>query len=122
MKIFFIMLLMVAAGFTAHSQEMQTKENNSQPTNSVYSYAYISVEGKPFSKKLKVEVDLGDQPEQIKVAKELSETLANKKFYAAILNYMSEQKFELVQTQDQNFNYMGSGGTSGIVLIMKKKE
>jgi hypothetical protein len=87
-----------------------------------YSYAYISVAGKLLSKKLKVEVDFGDTPEQIKAGKEYSELLTNKKSYAAILNYMVESEFELVETLDYMETYQGSGGTSGIVFIMRKKK
>jgi len=87
-----------------------------------YSYAYISVEGKIFSKKLNVQVDLGDTPEQMKEGKEFSEILSNKKSYAAVLNFMVDHQFELVNTFDYNFTSQGSGGTSGIVFIMRKKE
>lgn len=87
-----------------------------------HSYAYVSVEGKSFSKKLKVKVDFGDTPEQIKSGEEYSQILTNKKSYAAILNYMVENKFELVETLDYTENFQGSGGTSGIVFIMRKKE
>jgi len=42
-------------------------------------YAYVSVSGKIFSKKLKVQVDLSDTDEQIVKGKELSELLTDKK-------------------------------------------
>jgi len=87
-----------------------------------YSYTYISVEGKLFSKKLKVQVDFGDTPEQIDKGREYSEFLTNKKSYAAVLNYMVEKQFELVNTLELNTSFQGTGGTSGIVFIMKKKE
>ncbi len=87
-----------------------------------YEYAYISVSGKMFSKKLKVNVDFGDTPEQIKAGEEYSEKLTNKKSYAAVLNYMVENQFELVETLDYTSNYEGTGGTSGIVFIMRKKK
>jgi hypothetical protein len=35
---------------------------------------------------------------------------------------MVENKFELVETLDYTENFQGSGGTSGIVFIMRKKE
>jgi hypothetical protein len=65
-----------------------------------YSYAYISISGKLFSKKLKVEVDFGDEPKQIAEGDKYSELLTNKKSYAAVLNYMVENQFELVETLD----------------------
>jgi len=90
--------------------------------NEGYSYAYIAIYGKLFSKKMKVNVDFGDTPEQIRAGDEYSENLSNKKSYAAVLNYMVENQFELVETLDYTYNYQGSGGTSGIVFIMRKKE
>ncbi len=90
--------------------------------DSTYSYAYISVRGKLFSKKLKVTVDFGDTPEQLKKGEEFSEILTDKKSYAAVLNYMVDKKFELVETFDYIYTYQGSGGTSGIVFIMRRRE
>lgn len=86
------------------------------------SYAYIRVEGKFLSKKLKVKVDLGDSEPELNEGDRLSEILTNKKSYAAVLNHMSELGYELVNTLDLTSNYNGSGGTSGIVYIMKKVE
>ncbi|QRY60507.1 hypothetical protein [Sphingobacterium siyangense] len=65
-----------------------------------YLYAYIRVEGKFISKKLKVKVDLGDSDEQITEGEKLSEVLTNKKSYASILNYMSKIGYELLQTKN----------------------
>lgn len=87
-----------------------------------YSYAYISINGKVFSKKLKVEVDFGDTPEQIAEGEKYSELLTNKKSYAAVLNYMVDNQFELVETLDYIFTSQGSGGTYGVVFIMRKKK
>jgi hypothetical protein len=87
-----------------------------------HSYAYISIDGKLFSRKLKVVVDLGDTPEQIREAEEYSEKLTNIKSYAAVLNYMVEKQFELVEVLDYSQNFQGTGGTSGIVFIMRKKK
>ena len=67
-----------------------------------------------------MQVDFGDTPEQIRAGKEYSDRLTNKKSYAAVLNYMVENQFELVQTLDYTESYSGSGGTSGIVFIMRK--
>lgn len=86
------------------------------------SYAYIRVEGKFLSKKLKVKVDLGDTEKQIEDGERLSDILSNKKSYASVLNYMSELGYELVNTLDLTSNYNGSGGTSGIVYVMKRKD
>ena len=85
-----------------------------------YSYSYLTVMGKTFSKKLSVEVDLGDTPEQIELGKSYSEILNNKKSYAAILNYMADEKYELVESRDIVGSYQGTGGSYGIILIMRK--
>jgi hypothetical protein len=96
--------------------------NETIAQNQEYSYAYISINGKSFSKKLKVTVDFGDTPEQISEGEKYSELLTNKKSYAAVLNYMVDNQFELVETLDYISTYQGTGGTSGVVFIMKKKE
>ena len=88
--------------------------------SSSYSYSYLTVKGKAFSKKLSVEVDLGDTSEQIELGKSYSEILNNKKSYAAILNYMADKKYELVESRDIVGSYQGTGGSYGIILIMRK--
>ncbi|GEP96725.1 hypothetical protein [Chitinophaga cymbidii] len=115
MRMILTLVFITALCMTSFSQSIQQTQDRK------YSYAYILVEGKLFSKKLKVTVDFGDTPEQIKAGKEFSEKLTNKKSYAAVLNYMVENQFELVETLDYASSYMGSGGTDGIVFIMRKK-
>lgn len=119
MRIILTLTLLAGIGLTAFSQDNQ--DTGLAKPIPAYSYAYISIEGKAFSKKLKVEVDLGDTPEQIQAGKEYSEILTNKKSYAAVLNYMVENQFELVETLDYSLLYAGSGGTYGIIFIMRKK-
>jgi len=85
-------------------------------------YAYVSISGKSFSKKIKVAVDFGDSPEQIAEGKKYSELLTNKRSYAAVLNYLVDNQFELVETLDYTSTSQGTGGTSGIVFIMRKKK
>ncbi|WP_154647859.1 hypothetical protein [Pedobacter arcticus] len=109
-------MILVANFCFAQSQDIQNAPD------STYSYAYISVAGKVFSKKLKVEVDFGDTPEQIIASQDFSEYLTDKKSYAAVLNYMVGKQFELVNTLGLNRLSEGSGGTSGVVFIMKRKK
>ena len=111
----FILTIILALVLTTFSTVLFAQDQ-------AYTYAYISVSGKLFSKKLKVEVDFGDTPEQIKAGEEYSEILTNKKSYAAVLNYMVDNQFELVETLEYTYSYEGTGGTSGIVFIMKKKK
>lgn len=101
-------------GQFSYSQDLKIK------AKTTYSYAYITVIGKTFSKKLTVQVDFGDTPEQIILGKDYSEILNNKKSYSAILNYMSERQYELVESRENTFSYQGTGGTSGIIFILKR--
>lgn len=86
MRGFLLVILFLFLNYVSLAQEKQLENNLS------YTYAYISVEGKTLSKKLIVTVDLGDTPAQIAAGKKYSETLTNRKSYAAILNYMVEEK------------------------------
>lgn len=112
-------LLLTLVCIIAFSAACFSQSNNQAQQ---FSYAYITIEGKGFSKKLKVDVDLGDTPEQVQAGKEYSEILTNKKSYAAVLNYMAEHQYELVESRDINSSFQGTGGSSGIVLIMRKKQ
>lgn len=101
---------------------VETKTATENPAqHQQYTYAYIVIKGKFLSKKLKVNVDLGETEEQLKAGKEYSEFLTNKTSYAAILNHMVDHDFELVETLDYTTVTSGDGGTSGIVFVMKKK-
>ncbi|GAA4178030.1 hypothetical protein GCM10022218_27920 [Sphingobacterium ginsenosidimutans] len=119
-KLSLIILLTICCLSSSFAQSTTNSANNE--IHNTFSYAYIRVEGKFLSKKLKVKVDLGDSDEQIAEGEKLSEILTNKKSYASILNYMSKIGYELVNTFDLTDNYNGSGGTSGIIYIMKKAE
>ena len=122
MRKFILLALITAISFTTYSQVNETAKEKVQK----YSYAYISVSGKMFSKKLKVIVDLGDTPEQIKLGEEYSDVLTNRKSYAAILNYMVDNEYELVETltleESSSAQGTGYGGTSGVIFIMKRKK
>ena len=124
MRNILMLAFIVTINLSAFSQDNQTEKEKNQ--NQAFSYAYISVEGKLFSKKLNVEVDFGDTPEQIKAGQEYTEILTNRKSFAAILNHMVENEFELVETltliENRTNQGTGSGGTSGIIFIMKKKK
>ena len=117
-----ILTLMFIATISLTSLSQNVQDTSITKQTQSFSYAYISIEGRAFSKKLKVEVDFGDTQEQIIAGKEFSEKLSTKRSYAAVLNHMVDNQFELVQTLDYNFIYAGSGGTAGIVFIMRKKK
>ncbi len=116
-----LIIFLTICCLSSSSAQSTINSSNNEIHNS-FSYAYIRVEGKFLSKKLKVKVDLGDSDEQIAEGEKLSEILTNKKSYAAILNYMSKIGFELVNTFDLTRSSDGSGGTSGIIYVMKKAE
>jgi hypothetical protein len=119
MRLLLTLAFIIAARYAAIAQNY--KDTAYKNESQTYYYAYITIEGKGFGKKLKVEVDLGDTPEQMKAGKEYSEILTNKKSYAAVLNYMSANEFELVESRDNSFSFQGTGGTYGIIFIMKRK-
>jgi hypothetical protein len=119
MRMILILVLITTISLTAFSQDVQGTEIKNQIQT--YSYAYITIEGKGFGKKLKVDVDFGDTPEQVKSGEEYSQILTNKKSYAAVLNHMAENQYELVESRDISFSYQGTGGTSGIIFIMRKR-
>ena len=121
-KMILALAIMATSSLAAFSQDTQKAQIENQTQDKTYSYAYISVQGKLFSKKLYVQVDFGDTPDKINAGKEYSEMLTDKKSYAAVLNYMVEKEFELVSTLALTENFQGSGGTSGIIFIMKKKK
>ena len=63
-------LVFIALSLSSFSQTVQRTKTEVRVQDKIYSYAYILVEGKLFSKKLKVSVDFGDTPEQLKAGKE----------------------------------------------------
>ncbi len=119
MRLLLTLTFIVVVFHTATGQSIKDTAYQKQSEN--YTYAYITIEGKGFGKKLKVDVDLGDTPEQVTAGKEYSEILTNKKSYAAVLNHMADKQYELVESRDYSFSYQGTGGTYGIIFIMKKK-
>ncbi len=122
MRIILTLAFVAIISLTASSQDVQKTKIENQTQDQTFSCAYIKIENKILTKKLKVDVDFGDTPEQIKTGKEYSEKLTNKISVASVLNYMFENQFELVQTLDLNSTYQGTGGTSGIIFIMRKKK
>ena len=95
-------------------------------TLSVYSqdqkteYAFVQVDGRELSQKLDVHVDFGDSPQQIEAGRLYSKELTGKKSYAAILNYMSENKFELVESLSSKMPAVLTGETSRVTFVMKR--
>lgn len=120
MKQIFTLALLLTIYNTSYSQNTKEIPSNGLSQIKDNSYVYITVQGKDFSKKLKVIVDFGDTPELIKLGQEYSDLLTNKKSYAAILNYMAENQFTLVESRDIVSSFQGTGGSAGIILIMRK--
>ena len=85
-------------------------------------YVYISVSGRLFSKKLHIVVDFGDKPEEIVKSEKYTEILTGRKSYIGVLNYMSDDGYELIETLEFTSLYQGTGGTSGLGFILKKKK
>lgn len=120
MKQIFTLALLLTIYNTSYSQNTKEIVSNGLSQIKDNSYVYITVQGKDFSKKLKVIVDFGDTPELIKLGQEYSDLLTNRKSYAAILNYMAENQFTLVESRDVAVIANGYGGSEGIILIMRK--
>jgi hypothetical protein len=83
-------------------------------------YVFIMVTGKIFSKKLNVEVDFGDSPEQVKKSEEYSQALDGKKSWVAVLNYMLTKGYEMVELCELVSTYSGTGGTTGLGYFMRR--
>lgn len=118
MKRLLLILVTTMIGFTALAQEQKAPSSKTSTT-----YAYVAVSNKNLSKKLKVKVDLGDTGEQQKEGKRLSDELKNKSSHAAILNYMAEKDFELIETiAKQHPHSTDAGAVDGIIFIMRKSQ
>ncbi len=84
-------------------------------------YVYVAVTGRLFSKKLNVAIDFGDKTDQIIKSEKYSEVLNGRKSYIGVLNYMFEEGYELVETMEFTSMSQGTGGTSGLGFILKRK-
>lgn len=113
--------LFLTSAQLAHAQDTRQSANSSLRSDYPSLYAIVTVVGKAFSKKLKVEVELGETPDQINIAKEYADSLTNKKSYATILNFMAAAGFELVESRDNNLSIQGTGGTYNTMFILRKK-
>lgn len=91
-----------------------------QNENSGDEYVFITVTGKIFSKKLNVEVDFGDSPEQVKKSEEYRLALDGKKSWVAVLNYMLTKGYEMVELCELVSTYSGTGGTTGLGYFMRR--
>ncbi|WP_437921437.1 hypothetical protein [Sphingobacterium sp. LRF_L2] len=116
----FITLFCTTLSLNSFSQEQAKTMLSTSIETDNFSYAYVIIEGKSFSKKLQVTVDFGDTDEQIQAGETYSNILTNKTSYAAVLNYMAQNQFELVETLDYTDTYSGKNKHSGIVFILRK--
>lgn len=118
MKRLLCILITTAISFVSLAQEHKA---TSSETSIIY--AYVAVSNKALSKKLKVKVDLGDTAEQQNEGKRLSSALNNKESHAAILNYMAERNYELVETiAKQHPHSTDAGALDGMIFIMRKSQ
>jgi len=85
-------------------------------------YAYVTVHGKLFSKKLSVTVDFGDEPAQVKLGEQFNSQLTDKTSFVSVLNYMVDNGYELVQAIDYIYISQGTGGTQGLAFLMRQKK
>jgi hypothetical protein len=108
--------------FMSFPQQGICQSDNTSAQNSGDEYVYLKVYNKFLSTKLNVDVDFGDEPDQLKKGEEFSKTLTGKKSFVAVLNYMLQQGYELVSTVEYTYTSQGSGGTVGLGYIMRKKK
>lgn len=97
-------------------------ETSEQEEYRVPTYAHIQLEPGFWSGKLGVSVDLGNSEEQLEEGKRLSNILSQTRSYAAVLNYMAELGYELINTLNITSTRNGSSGSYAIVYIMRKVE
>lgn len=112
--------IMLGISFIFFTFKGLSQDEKSSTVPDSCNYAFIKVSSKSLSKKLSVEVELGDSNGQEQQAKGFNEILNNKKSYAAILNYMASHGFVLQHTLDLTSSFQGSGGTTGMIFIMRK--
>lgn len=122
MKKNLILLFFIVISLTISAQDNTKSKTEEQVQYQKYTYAYISIKDKALSKKKTVEVDLGDTPEQINEGKEYSEKLTNTTSIASVINYMAKNQFEFVEMSNFVYLYDGTGGTSRVVVVMRRKE
>ncbi len=117
-----VLMLSAVLSLAGFSESSQTTMPEDQEQTQAYSYVYIAVTNSRPTEKFEVRVDFGDTQEQLKAGKAYSELLTKKNSYAAVLNYMVDNGFELVETLDYSSIYAGSGGSSGVVFLMREKK
>ena len=120
MKLFLSILLLASFHFSVTAQSNhEPTVNTGAPT---YQYAYVQVRNREFSKNLKVYIDLGDRPAQLSESKAFSDSLSHTQSYTAVLNFLSAHGYDLVSSQALQTSYRGTGGSSGLLFILKRNE
>ena len=115
-----IAILLFSATLNVSGQTTNDSTGGSTKQTLRLSYAYIKIEHRAFSNKLTVFVDLGNTEEQLKEAKLFTDSLNGITSLAAVMNFMSEHGYEYVSSHALVVTAQGTGGTSGLYLIMRK--
>lgn len=89
-------------------------------------YAYVSVYGKAMRnsgetiEKMDIAVDLGNLASQQQMAEGYAFKMKDFQSYAAVLNFMANKGFRLVDTIQFEKSINGTGGTTGVHFIFEK--
>ena len=84
-------------------------------------YAFVVIQGKPFTKKMRVLVDLGGSPGQRHEAERLAALFPEITSYATVLNEMTAQGYDLEQVLVREIGVAVNGGSSADMLNMRKQ-
>lgn len=103
------------------------QENTAQPYTENqtdfknYTFAYIAIKNGPSILDWSVSVDFGDTKEERLAAFKYEQILYSKRSYAGILNQMTKDGFELVESLNLYKGSAAEGGKSEVAFILKKK-
>lgn len=100
---------------------MATFSNEIMAQEQEYEYAVVLIRPRDAAKGLRVSVDLGDTPEQVKQGREYSEILDKKESYTAVLNFMPRQGFEFIETAISSTAHQGTSATFSTIFIFRRK-
>jgi len=85
-------------------------------------FAFITIKGKFFSKKLKTRIDFGEGEEAIKKSEKFESDLKDAKSFVTILNYMSEAGYEMDSPNDFIGMYHNTWSKDMYFIMKTKRE
>lgn len=110
------------------TEESETDETMTEPMPAetaeaekaaIFDYAYVLVDGR-LGKRLKIHVDTGDQPFPVPNKKDVIKKFRKKGSYVAVVNFMIEQGYEVVNITHAYEMAAGNAGVEGLSCILRK--